>query len=196
MHNVARALHLSDDDVRSHLHVSTVPSTALVRVEYDDSDRRRAEQGARQEASALQAIAAAHLPGAATLSVVDPPGSRRLGHRILSYSLWGALIGGIVGLAGEYGRRLRRRRETPEPESRVALGRPPTGPRGAPSRVPARPGGRVEAYLDAFDAHVVDGELPPSMAGMASDVFEPLEERLNQHEFRPNSSVRAKRHPR
>jgi hypothetical protein len=29
----------------------------------------------------------------------------------------------------------------------------------------------------------VDGELPPAVAGMAQDVFEPLEERLKQHEF-------------
>jgi hypothetical protein len=40
-----------------------------------------------------------------------------------------------------------------------------------------------EAYLDAFEARVVDGELPASMAGMAKDVFEPLQERLKQHEF-------------
>jgi hypothetical protein len=37
-----------------------------------------------------------------------------------------------------------------------------------------------EAYLDAFAAH---GEPPPPMAGMAKDVFEPLRERLKQHEF-------------
>jgi hypothetical protein len=210
VHNVAGALHLSDDHVRSHLRVSTVPGTALVRVEYDDSDRRRAQQGARQEASALQAVAAAQLPGAATLSVVDPPRSRRLGHRILGYSLWGALIGGIVGLAGEYGRRLRRRREKPEPASKT-----PESPSAEPNVIPESPLADLrrgleahraefppdqvaewEAYLDAFDAHVVDGELPPPMAGMAKDVFEPLEERLKQHEFRPNSSVRAKRHPR
>jgi len=40
-----------------------------------------------------------------------------------------------------------------------------------------------EAYLDAFEAQVVDGELPPAMAGMAKDVFESLQERLKQHEF-------------
>ncbi len=207
VHNVASALHLSDDEVRSHLHVSRVPNTALVRVQYDEGDRLQAQQVAQQEASALEAIAAARLPGVVTLSVVDPVRSARQPHRIFGYAIWGALIGGLVGIAAEYGRRLRRH-EAPEPGSPPANQVPEPEPEPAPEPPePPEPPRKSpladlrrgleehrdafspdqvaewEAYLDAFEAQVVDGELPPSMAGMAEDVFEPLQERLKQHEF-------------
>ncbi|HEV8460004.1 MAG TPA: hypothetical protein VGQ38_04785 [Gaiellaceae bacterium] len=201
VHNVAQALHLSDGVVRSHLHVSTIPGTALVRVEYDDRDRVRAQQVAQQEASALESIAAARLPGVVTLNVVDPVTSARRPHRVFGFALWGALIGGLVGLAAEYGRRLRRH-ETPEPGSPPANQVPEREPEPEPEAPRESPFAGLrrglaehrdefspdhvaewEAYLDAFEAQLVDGELPPSTARMAEDVFQPLQERLKQHEF-------------
>src|SRR5262249_23736557 len=148
-------------------------------------------------------------PGVVTLSVVDPATSARQPHRVLGYALWGTLIGGIVGLAAEYGRRLRRRPETPEshsPPANVIPESPDPEPELEPEPEPEAwpdspladlrrgleehrdefPPDQVaewEAYLDAFEAQVVDGELPPAMAGMAKDVFESLQERLKQHEF-------------
>lgn len=37
-----------------------------------------------------------------------------------------------------------------------------------------------EAFLDALEPHLVDGELPPSVAQVADEVFAPLRERLNR----------------
>jgi hypothetical protein len=204
--NVANALGVSAGSVRSHLHVSTVPSTALVRIDYDAGDRLHAQQVAQQEASALEAIAAARLGGAVSLSVVDPPRASRLGRPVLADALWGALIGAVVGLVAGWVRRFKR-----EPRPEVASDTVPVSdtvveapPPPEPEPVPVRASplaelrrgleehrdefsadqvAEWEAYLDAFEAQVVDGELPPSMAGMAQDVFEPLRERLNRHEF-------------
>jgi hypothetical protein len=205
--NVANALGVSPGSVRSHLHVSTVPSTALVRIQYDAGDRLRAQQFAQQEASALEAIAAARLGGVVSLSVVDPPRSARQSRPVLADALWGGLIGALVGLIAGSVRWFRRepRREPepvpgtdPVPGTEVAAAPPPA----EPELVRESPLGELrrgleehrdefsidqvvewEAYLDAFEAQVVDGELPPSVAGMAQDVFEPLRERLNRHQF-------------
>jgi hypothetical protein len=185
-----------------------VPATALVRIQYDAGGRLRAQQVAQQEASALGAIAAARLPGVVTLSVVDPPSSERQSRPVLADALWGALIGAVVGLIAEWVRRFRRE---PRPEAvsdtapvpdTVVEAPPAPEPEAAPEPVRESPLAELrrgleehrgafsadqvaewEAYLDAFEAQVVDGELPPSMAGMAQDVFEPLRERLNRHEF-------------
>jgi hypothetical protein len=211
--NVANALGVSVGSVRSHLHVSTVPGTALVRVRYDAADRLHAQQVAQQEASALEAIAAARLPGVVTLTVVDPPTAERQSRPILAYALWGALIGAVVGLIAEWVRRFKREpREAsrpvpgtdPVPGTEVAPPEPEPEPEPAPEPARLRESPLAElrrgleqhrdefsadqvaewdAYLDAFEAHVVDGELPPSVAGMAQDVFEPLRDRLNRHEF-------------
>jgi hypothetical protein len=202
--NVANALGVSPGSVRSHLHVSTVPSTALVRIAYDAGDRLRAQQFAQQEASALEAIAAARLGGVVSLSVVDPPRSSRQSRPVLADALWGALIGAVVGLIAEWVRRFKR-----EPRPALVPGTdlapaPPPEPEPEPDPAPVRASPLAElrrgleehrdefsidqvveweAYLDAFEAQVVDGELPPSVAGMAQDVFEPLRERLNRHQF-------------
>ncbi|HEX7626211.1 MAG TPA: hypothetical protein VF379_04080 [Gaiellaceae bacterium] len=48
------------------------------------------------------------------------------------------------------------------------------------SEFPADQVAEWEAYLDAFDAQVVDGVLPLSLAGLAGDIFEPLQDRLDQ----------------
>jgi len=206
--NVANALGVSAASVRSHLHVSTVPNTALVRIAYHAEDRLRAQQFAQQEASALEAIASARLGGVVSLSVVDPPRSARQSRPVLADALWGALIGAVVGLVAEWVRRFRREpRPAPVPGTDPVSGtdlapEPPPEPQPEPAPVRESPLAELrrgleehrdefsidqvvewEAYLDAFDAQVVDGELPPSVAGMAQDVFEPLRDRLNRHQF-------------
>jgi hypothetical protein len=209
--NVANALGVSPGSVRSHLRVSTVPSTALVRISYDAGDRLRAQQFAQQEASALEAIAAARLGGVVSLSVVDPPRSVRQGRPVLAAALWGALIGAVVGLIAEWVRRFKREprpqkvSDTVPVSDTVVEAAPAPEPvsdtipvpdtresplaelrRGLEEHRDAFSVDQVvewEAYLDAFEAQVVDGELPPSVAGMAQDVFEPLRERLNRHQF-------------
>lgn len=210
--NVASALGLSADEVRRRVRVSLVPRTALVRVQADAGTALRAQQLAQQEATALEAIGSARLGAGVRIAVVDPATAARRGKPVLADALWGALIGLFAGLALDWGRRLVAAppqtvsgTETvsptvpdapaPEPAAEPAPPPPPSPP--PPSPLAALRSGLAahrdefgadqvaewEAYLDAFEAQVVDGALPAHIKGMAEDVFAPLQDRLNREAF-------------
>jgi len=200
--NVASALGMSADDVRRRVRVSLVPRTALVRVQADAGTALRAQQIAQQEATALEAIGSARLGAGVRIAVVDPATAARRSKPVPADALWGALVGLLAGLALEWGRRFA---AAPEPQkvsdtetvSDTIAAEPPPPPEPSPpppSPLAALRSGLAahrdefgadqvaewEAYLDAFEAQVVDGALPAHIKGMAEDVFAPLQDQIGR----------------
>ena len=194
--NVANALGLKAGDVRKRLHAAVIAKTALVRIQADASSALRAQQIAQQEAVALEAIGSARLGKSVQIAVVDPATAKRRGKPILADAVWGLIVGLLLSLV-----RVSRTPKVSDPvtvSDTVAPASPPPPP---PPPTPVRPSplaelraglavhrdefspdqvAEWEAYLDAFEAQVVDGALPPNVKGMADDVFEPLRARLGQ----------------
>jgi len=201
--NVAAAMQLGAGVVRSHLHESVVPRTALVRIGYDDASAVRARQLAQEASSALQAVVGARFGSRLTVAVVDPLSSSRLGRRWFDDALLGALAGALLGLGWQAALTFRPRGvpapatppATPEPASGTVVPEPELEAEPEPESEP-EPAGRVaelrralaarrdefdpdqvvawEAYLDALEAQAIDGELPPALESLARDVSEPL----------------------
>jgi hypothetical protein len=97
--NVADAVHADAATIRRRLHAQVVPGTALVRLEYDDTDRVRAVQVAQQEATVLEAVVASRLGAATRASIADPARATRLGRPVGRDALLGGAIGLVLGLA-------------------------------------------------------------------------------------------------
>jgi hypothetical protein len=204
--NVADAVHLDADTIRSHLRARLVRGTALVRLDYDDTDRSRAVRIAQQEATVLEAIVASRLGGATRASIADPARAARLGRPIGRDLLLGGAIGLVLGIGGAAASRRRPAvPEAPVPAAEELVSEPPVlkepppappAPTAAPE--PASPGQVAQlhalvaehgaeyspdqlaewnGYLEALAAQEVDGELPPNLAGLVQDVFAPLLER-------------------
>ena len=177
------------------VHARVVHGTALVELSYEDGSATRATRAVEQAATTLRSLVATRFP-ALGVAVVDP--ARAGGER--RHVVRDGLLGAIVGLLAGAFVPLRRRRvsepappppRTPDPEPAPEpepVPGPETGPgtRSSPldelrAEVAARrdefPPDQVaewEAYLDAFEAQVQDGELPPGLQGMLADIFEPL----------------------
>jgi len=109
--NVAAAVHVDADTIRSHLHSHLLPGTALVRLEYDDTNRIRATQIAQEEATVLDAIVTSRLGGSTRASIADPASVTRLGRPVGRDLLLGGAIGLVLGMGAAAA--LRRRSATP-----------------------------------------------------------------------------------
>lgn len=136
--NVADAMKLEAAAVRSHLHASVVPGTALVRVGYDDPSDVRARQLAQEAASALQAVVGAHFGSRLTVSVADPLSSSRLGRPWLDGALIGALAGALLGVGLAAASELRGRPAADRPARAPRPARPPRPARVRRERAPRK----------------------------------------------------------
>ena len=177
--NVAAAVHLDFFVVRSHLHGSVVPGTAIIRIGYDDASAVRAKQLAQEASSALQAVVAARFGSRLTVAVVDPLRSARLGRPWLRDLLLALLAATLAGFAGELAVAFRPGR----PRRAPAWSLPPVTPQPALRAVPPEPEPEPEAEPEPGP----EPEPVPRPAGRLVELRRALAAR--QDEFDPDQVV-------
>ena len=193
---LARTKLFADNLGVNGVHAHVVHGTALVELSYEDDSAARATRVVQQAATTLQSLVATRFP-ALGVGVVDPPRAGGARRHVVRDGLLGAIAGLLVGAFVPLQRR-RPQPAAPPPPSPPVAPAPEPEPEPVPGPVPAPvtprspldelraevavrrdefPPDQVaewEAYLDAFEAQVENGEIPPRLQGMLDDLFEPL----------------------